>query len=256
MRYGLVLLCVLGACGSKTKTEATGPQTVKGAGDGSSNDDLRIPKVDSNLCDTKGKKVAIYDLNHDDKPDVWKLYLVKEEKGGAKVEILTCKQMDFDHDGDKDKVEHFAETGAITLEDYDFDFDGKFDARVHYDTKTGNKYLVERVTGFSGKVDTWEKYDGDQKLESLRRDRNGDTRPDYWEQYRAGKLEKILYDDDFDGKVDRQDETKQPPPIVVPEVPTGEPTSAPASAPASAPVSAPKVAPVSAPASAPKSAPK
>jgi hypothetical protein len=40
----------------------------------------------------------------------------------------------------------------------------------------------------------------------VRRDRNGDGQPDLWEQYKDGVLLAILYDDDFDGKVDRRDE--------------------------------------------------
>ncbi len=40
----------------------------------------------------------------------------------------------------------------------------------------------------------------------MRRDRNGDGQPDLWEQYKDGVLIAILYDDDFDGKVDRREE--------------------------------------------------
>ena len=40
----------------------------------------------------------------------------------------------------------------------------------------------------------------------MRRDRNGDSKPDQWEQYKDGVLIAILYDDDFDGKVDRREE--------------------------------------------------
>jgi hypothetical protein len=98
----------------------------------------------------------------------------------------------------------------MIVEDFDFDFDARFDARYHYDRKTGKKFLVERVSGFAKQTDLWEKYDSGEKMESVRRDRNVDGKPDYWEQYTAGELEKILYDDDFDGKVDRQDVRQGP----------------------------------------------
>ncbi|MGE3767121.1 MAG: hypothetical protein AB7L94_33010, partial [Kofleriaceae bacterium] len=37
-------------------------------------------------------------------------------------------------------------------------------------------------------------------------DRNNDGQPDLWEQYKDTVLLAILYDDDFDGKVDRREE--------------------------------------------------
>src|SRR3954468_2833742 len=62
-----------------------------------------VPKVDPTLCDTNGKNVVTYDLNHDNRPDVWRLYKTDDD-GGTKVEYMTCKQVDLDHDGRKDWV--------------------------------------------------------------------------------------------------------------------------------------------------------
>src|SRR5215470_6620685 len=75
-----------------------------------------------------------------------------------------------------------------------------------YDTKTGAIAEVERDTDFDGKFDVKEVYDSAGQLTSVRRARNGDGQPDLWEQYKDGVLLAILYDDDFDGKVDRRDE--------------------------------------------------
>jgi hypothetical protein len=200
--FGVVLAA---ACGGKQTGGTT--QAIKGSGDGGSGD-LQIPKVDEALCDAKGKDVQQFDLNRDNKPDIWKLYKSQDEKGTT-VQIMTCEQVDLDHDGKKDYVVRYDDSGAILSEEYDFDFDGKFDARFHYDKKSGSKYLVERSSGFSGKPDSWEKYTLAGKLDSIRRDRNADGKPDLWEQYREGVLEKILYDDDYDGKVDRQEESKR-----------------------------------------------
>src|SRR6186997_2641283 len=86
-----------------------------------------IPKVDSELCDTSGKQVQTFDLNQDDKPDVWKLYAQMEEDG-AKLDVLTCKQVDYDHDGTKDYVATYNKQGELVAEQFDFTFDGKFDA--------------------------------------------------------------------------------------------------------------------------------
>jgi hypothetical protein len=190
-------------------------------------DDLKIPKVDPTLCTAEGgdRRVAAYDLNHDDKPDAWKIYKVKEERG-AKIEVMTCKQVDLDHDPQsrKDYVVQFDDIGTMLLEEFDFDFDGKFDARRHYDKNSGKRTLVERNTDFDEKPDLWEEYDTNEKVERVLRDRNADARPDYWELYRDGTLETILYDEDFDGKVDKREDAAG---VIPPEV-TPPPAATPA----------------------------
>ncbi|HMG54207.1 MAG TPA: hypothetical protein VK601_12010 [Kofleriaceae bacterium] len=186
---------VLGGCGGTQ--EATTPKTDAA--------DAGVPKVDPTLCDTNGKNVVTYDLNHDGRPDVWRLYKT-EDDGGTKVEYMTCKQVDFDHDGRKDWVVAYNRKGTTLFEKADFDYDGKWDMSAVYDTKSGVVAEVERDTDFDGKFDVKEVYDSGGQLTSVRRDRNGDGQPDLWEQYKDNVLIAILYDDDFDGKVDRRDE--------------------------------------------------
>ena len=197
---GLGLVSLVACGGSSGKGNTT--KNVAGI-DGS--DGIDVPRVDPKLCDTKGKKVTTYDLNHDNKPDVWRLFATTNE-GGTTVEILTCKQVDLDHDGKKDYVQTYSRTGEILAEEFDFTFEGSMDAREHYDKKTGKIYLIERDADHDKKPDVWEKYDKQGRMESVRRDRNGDGKPDVWEQYKDGELLAILYDDDFDNKVDRKDE--------------------------------------------------
>ena len=197
-------MLALTACGGSGKSKAS--TNVAGIDD---DDSLSVPRVDPKLCDTKGKRVTTFDLNHDNKPDVWKLYATADE-GGTTVEILTCKQVDLDRDGKKDYVQTYSRTGEIVAEEFDFTFEGNMDAREHYDKKTGKIYLIERDSDHDQKPDVWEKYDSDGRLESVRRDRNADGIPDLWEQYKSGVLLAILYDDDFDNKVDRKEEVKLP----------------------------------------------
>ncbi len=187
-------LVLLAACHGK-KDETTPKDTA----------DVGVPKVDPTLCDTNGKTVVTYDLNHDGKPDVWRLYRTEDE-GGTKVEFMTCKQVDFDHDGRKDWVVAYNRKGLPLYEKADFDYDGKWDMSAVFDPKTGIVAEVERDTDFDGKFDVKEVYDSSGALTSVRRDRNGDGQPDLWEQYKDGQLLAILYDDDFDGKVDRREE--------------------------------------------------
>jgi hypothetical protein len=103
-----------------------------------------------------------------------------------------------------------------------------------FDPKTGLKAEVERDTDFDGKFDVQEIYDSAGQLSSVRRDRNGDGKPDVWEQYRDGQLIEILYDDNFDGKVDRKEDIPGAHPKV--QMPaTQDPASGGAAAPAPAP---------------------
>src|SRR5947209_3561500 len=89
------------ACGGSQKE--TGGEVKQIGASGQPGGDLKIPQVDPSLCDTKGKDVQQFDLNRDGKPDVWKLYKTENQKGTT-VQVLTCKQVDLDHDGRKDYV--------------------------------------------------------------------------------------------------------------------------------------------------------
>ena len=79
-------------------------------------------------------------------------------------------------------------------------------------------------------------------LTSVRRDRNGDNQPDEWMQYKETILIAILYDDDYDGRVDRREEIPGATPKV--EMPTtmdpmASGTIAPDKAPAKTPAKTP-----------------
>ena len=200
-----VALVACAACGKKK--DAKTPDNL----------DTTVRKVDPTLCDTNGKNVVTFDLNKDNRADVWRLYKVEDENG-TKVEFLTCKQVDFDHDGRKDWVEAYNRKGNLLFQKADFDYDGKWDMSAVYDIKVNRLAEVERDTDFDGKFDVKELYDTAGTLTSVRRDRNGDGQPDLWEQYKDSVLLAILYDDDFDGKVDRREEIPGATPKV--EMPT------------------------------------
>jgi hypothetical protein len=239
-------------CGGKSK----GADDPGGMKTGSEASNLRVPSVDKELCDAGNKKVVTSDLDHDGKADVWKLYATIEEDN-TNVEVLTCKQVDFDHDGRKDYVATYLKTGEMIAEEFDFGFDGKFDAREHYDSKAGKVALVERDSDHDKKTDIWEKY-RDGSLAAVHRDRNGDGKPDMWETYDAtGQLASILFDDDYDNRVDRKEAARRPPspnpnlPAVPAKGPTDEnatETGAPPAAPAATPTpSKPDAAPATKP---------
>ena len=216
----IVLGGALAACGGKSNSGGTTPSDAGGT------EATAIPKVDPTLCDTTGKNVVTYDLNRDNRPDVWRLYKTVDQ-GGTKVESLTCKQVDFDHDGRKDWVVGYNDKGNPSFEKADLDYDGKFDYSAVYDPKTNQIVEVERDTDFDGTYDVKEIYGADGQIQSVRRDRNKDGKPDMWEQYKNGQLIAILYDDDFDGKVDRREDVPGSQPKFVAPPPSANDASAP-----------------------------
>lgn len=166
---------------------------------------LEVPNVDPTLCETSGKNVVTSDLNKDNRPDVWRLYRTEDE-GGTKIEFMTCKQVDFNHDGKKDWVVAYNRKGNPIFEKTDFNYDGKFDMSAVFDAKTAHYAEIERDNDSDGRFEVKELYDTRGGLTSVRRDRNGDNQPDQWEQYKETILIAILYDDDYDGRVDRREE--------------------------------------------------
>src|SRR5688500_7096644 len=112
--------CSVG-CGGKKDAKTTPSNTA----------DATSPKVDPTLCDTNGKNVVTYDLNKDTRPDGWRLYKSSDE-GGTKVEFMSCKQIDFDHDGRKDWVVAYNPKGSTLFEKADLDYDGKWDMSAIY----------------------------------------------------------------------------------------------------------------------------
>ncbi len=160
-------------------------------------------KVDGSLCDTEKQRVQTFDMNRDNRADVWKLYRTEEENGAA-IQLLSCKQIDFNYDGKKDLVTGYGRLGNKEFEKVDLDWDGRFDAYYIFNEK-GRKIEVHRDSDFDGNYDSKEIWN-EKGLKSIRRDRNADKEPDVWEQYVGGKLVAILYDEDFDGRVDRRED--------------------------------------------------
>lgn len=165
----------------------------------------KTPGPDPGLCDVVGKRVVLFDLNRDRAADVWKVYS-RTEEAETRLEVMSCKQVDFDHDGRKDYVVEYDAKGGKRTERFDFDFDGRFDAAFELHERSGKPAKVQRDSNFDGRYDLVEEYDEDGVLESVERDRNGDSKPDLWEQYLRGKLVAVLYDDNYDEEVDRREE--------------------------------------------------
>lgn len=194
----LLGLTMPGAACNKNKSKNTTDAVAE-------KDEAKAPGPDPGLCDVVGKRVLLFDLNRDRAADVWKVYS-RTEEAETRLEVMSCKQVDFDHDGRKDYVVEYDAKGAKRIERFDFDFDGRFDAAFQLDERSGKPKKVERDSNFDGRYDLVEEYDDDGVLESVERDRNGDGEADLWEQYLRGKLVAVLYDDNYDEEVDRREE--------------------------------------------------
>lgn len=196
-------------------------------------------QFDRSRCDDKGKQVITADTNGDGKPDVIKLYTVVEQ-GGQKVQQMTCRQVDLNHDGKMDIIYSYGPGGLLMTEDFDLDFDGKFDERVYY--QDGKKVRMERDMDGDGKPDYVEFYEGG-KLVRIERDSNGDGKPDEWQYYENGRLDRIGTDTTGSGRADkweRNPETADAAPEAPPAGAAASPSksTAPASTPP-APAAAP-----------------
>ena len=111
------------------------------------------PNVDRSKCDDKGKQVITADTNQDKKPDVWKFFATTT-LNGQQVQVITCKQVDLNHDGKIDIVYYYDDKGIqTTLEEFDLDFDGKFDLTVYY--VAGKRVREELDTNYDQRPDLW-----------------------------------------------------------------------------------------------------
>ncbi|MCX7944621.1 MAG: hypothetical protein N2746_08955 [Deltaproteobacteria bacterium] len=142
-----------------------------------------------------------FDINGDNKPDIWEYYK-KGEKDGKQIEIIVRKEFDLNHDSKIDMVKVFNEKGETIREMIDFDFDGRFDTTnfiergqltkqemdLNWDGKPdimkffekGRIVRKELSTKINGKMDYFEYYDEKGSVDRIGIDKNGDGDVDQW----------------------------------------------------------------------------
>ncbi|HVZ89934.1 MAG TPA: hypothetical protein VHG72_23435, partial [Polyangia bacterium] len=161
------------------------------------------PNIDRSKCSEGGGRTLVTaDTNQDHKADVWKFFQ-SVDIGGQKTEVLTCKEVDLNHDGKIDLVYYYDDKGVgLIMDEADTDFDGKFDMTRYY--ANGKVVREELDTNFDQRPDVW-RYFEDGKLVRQERDTNNDGKVDEWQYFEGGKLDRIGYDTTGSGKVDRWD---------------------------------------------------
>jgi len=192
-------VAVFGACSSSAEKPDQGLQT----GGQSTNADGSQTAVGPNAGGAgPGEKVKQYDLNHDNKPDVWAYYsqMTDPDNPGSTKESLVRKEWDFNFDGKVDIRRFFNFKGETVKDELDLDFDGRFDVTTFY--RGGNKLRQEYDFNFDSKPDYW-KFFEKKVIARTERDRDFNGRVDHWEYYRDGALERIGLDEDGDGQIDK-----------------------------------------------------
>jgi hypothetical protein len=188
-RHGVVLALAtaLAACASKQATPLAGPSGGL--------------QVDQTRCDPAGKQVVSADTNGDKKPDVTRLYEVRDVNG-SKTQVLACRQVDLNFDDKVDIVYHYDQSGVISFEEFDLDFDGRFDSWTYY--QGGKKVREEMDVNHDRRPDFTKYFEGD-RLVRIELDTNHDGKVDQWEYYENGKLDRIGYDTTGSGRADKWD---------------------------------------------------
>jgi hypothetical protein len=145
--------------------------------------------------------VEKYDLNGDERADLFKTYVLRgpKDQPEKRTQLLARQDLDLDFDGDVDFRRHFNESGAVVREEMDLDFDGNFDAVDYYDS--GALYRRDMALNFEGKASIV-KYYAQSKLVRKERDTNGDAKLDVFEFYQDNKIVRIGVDKDGDEKPD------------------------------------------------------
>lgn len=161
----------------------------------------KIASEQTGRSEVEGLPSRTYDINGDNKPDIWEYYK-KGMKDGKETEIVVRKEFDINNDGKVDIVKVYNESGDLVKEMIDFDFDGRFDVTnyiekgqitrqeldLNWDGKPdiikyfekGKIVRKELSTNLTGKMNYFEYYDEKGSLDRVGIDKNGDGEIDQW----------------------------------------------------------------------------
>lgn len=173
--------------------------------DGSGNGDTEQVAENIRQKQKGDEKVTEFDLNKDQKPDVWTYTVLAKNAEGKDYERLSRKDLDINWDGKVDIARVYDEKEQISREALDLDFDGKVDEVIFYEK--GVVVRKERNLTASGRPSLWVFYEKGQIVRK-EKDNNGDGKVDYWEYWENNDIDRIGEDLDGDGNVDKW--TKNP----------------------------------------------
>ena len=146
------------------------------------------------------EQVTEFDLNHDQKPDVWSYTVKAKDAEGRDIDRLVRRELDINWDGKVDIARYYDANEQIEREALDLDFDGKVDQTNFYEK--GQLVRKERDLDYDGRTDLWIFFEKG-KIVRKERDLNADGRIDYWEYWENDQVDRIGEDLDGDGTVDK-----------------------------------------------------
>jgi hypothetical protein len=174
---------------------AAGPEEIVA---GRSEDDKSRCKY-KGRADREVKETASLGSNF---PNIRRVYALVGE-GEEIKQVLLCREVDTNLDGVKDVVRTYNDKGEPITELADTDYNGAIDTWVTF--SHGRVSKIRRDTNGDRKPDETELYVRG-RLSRIQRDTNHDGKTDVWEIYNEqGRLERIGVDLDGDGHVDRWD---------------------------------------------------
>jgi hypothetical protein len=183
----LTVVFLLGGCSGSKKNASSGMAT---------------PTGELGQHPGSGERVEVFDLNHDNKPDVWASYgpMTNPDNPQETKIVLLKKEWDLNFDGKIDSRSYYNFKGEVIKDELDLDFDGKIDVTTFYQNE--QKVRQEYDFNFDGKPDFWKFYDKNILIRT-ERDRDLNGRVDRWEYYIDGKLDRVGLDEDGDGNIDK-----------------------------------------------------
>ena len=162
-------------------------------------------RLDTTESTQDGLRVVRFDVNRDQRPNIWKYYKDVPGPDGRMLEIMVRKELDLNADGHVDVIRHYDEQGKVTKEELDLSFDRRIDVINYFED--GVLVRAEMDLNFDGVPDLF-RYYRQGKLVRLERDTNFNGQIDYWEYYEEGRLDRVGYDISGDGQIDRMDRRK------------------------------------------------
>ncbi len=192
----LASLFLLPACGggtSQSRAKAAPPVDAQASEDEES---VRV-----SLAKTNGWEIRQFDLNRDERADVYKFFTrgPDPKREGEETDLLMRKEVDLNHDGRVDVIQLFDVAQNLVEEHTDLDFDGRKDEITHY--SEGVILRREIDLNYDGRTDITKKYTAGT-LTVIESDRSGDGRTDTWEYFENGLIDRIGTDINGDGTVD------------------------------------------------------
>ncbi|MGB2717296.1 MAG: hypothetical protein WBC51_24145 [Vicinamibacterales bacterium] len=142
-------------------------------------------------------KELTYDANRNGRIDTW-----TEMDGSRPVR----SRLDRNEDGRIDRWESYDASGRLVKVGFSRRDNGQPDAWAELGPEGRIGRVLVSSTGDEARIDRWETYDpaAPDVLAAVEEDANHDGRPDKWETYAAGQLQKASFDENGDGRADRR----------------------------------------------------